>query len=180
MPCSGKTQQPLSMFPCLDQTGTSNASVVTFTAAAVGNFDGTIAFDGAAPAMIPGDPRWSYETVVLDKTALSAEIETATALLGEDPATEGTPGAALKAAITEAQTALAKAATQAAIDAAVQALKDAEAAYQTPTGINGASLNDNVEMINDNDTPAYNLAGQKVGKGYKGIVIKKGKKVVMK
>jgi hypothetical protein len=84
------------MFPCLDQTGTSNASVVTFT------------------------------------------------------------------------------------DAAVQALKDAEAAYQTPTGISGASLNDNVEMINDNDTPAYNLAGQKVGKGYKGIVIKNGKKVVMK
>ncbi len=51
---------------------------------------------------------------------------------------------------------------------------------EIPTGINGASLNDNVEMINDNDTPAYNLAGQKVGKGYKGIVVKNGKKVVMK
>ncbi len=50
----------------------------------------------------------------------------------------------------------------------------------TPTGINGASLNDNVEMINDNDAPAYNLAGQKVGKNYKGIVIKNGKKVVVK
>lgn len=30
----------------------------------------------------------------------------------------------------------------------------------------------------DNDAPAYNLAGQKVGKGYKGIVIINGKKVV--
>ena len=48
------------------------------------------------------------------------------------------------------------------------------------TGISGASLNDNGQMINDNDAPAYNLAGQKVGKGYKGIVIKNGKKVVIK
>jgi hypothetical protein len=48
------------------------------------------------------------------------------------------------------------------------------------TGISGVSLNDNGQMINDNDAPAYNLAGQKVGKGYKGIVIKNGKKVVIK
>ena len=47
------------------------------------------------------------------------------------------------------------------------------------TGISGASLNDNGQMTND-DAPAYNLAGQKVGKGYKGIVIKNGKKVVIK
>ena len=48
----------------------------------------------------------------------------------------------------------------------------------TTTGISSASLNDNGQMINDNDAPAYNLAGQKVGKGYKGIVIINGKKVV--
>lgn len=46
----------------------------------------------------------------------------------------------------------------------------------TTTGISSASLTDNGQMIND--APAYNLAGQKVGKGYKGIVIKNGKKVV--
>ena len=39
---------------------------------------------------------------------------------------------------------------------------------------------DNSQLTIDNDAPAYNLAGQKVGKGYKGIVIKNGKKVVMK
>jgi hypothetical protein len=45
----------------------------------------------------------------------------------------------------------------------------------TTTGINSI---ENGQI--DNDAPAYNLAGQKVGKGYKGIVIKNGKKVVMK
>ena len=43
----------------------------------------------------------------------------------------------------------------------------------TTTGINSI---ENGQI--DNDAPAYNLAGQKVGKGYKGIVIKNGKKVV--
>ena len=46
----------------------------------------------------------------------------------------------------------------------------------TTTGISSASLNENGQI--DNDAPAYNLAGQKVGKGYKGIVIVNGKKVV--
>ena len=43
----------------------------------------------------------------------------------------------------------------------------------TTTGINSI---ENGQI--DNDAPAYNLAGQKVGKGYKGIVIINGKKVV--
>jgi hypothetical protein len=30
----------------------------------------------------------------------------------------------------------------------------------------------------DDDAPAYNLAGQKVGKNYKGIIVKNGKKVL--
>ena len=55
-----------------------------------------------------------------------------------------------------------------------------EAAVVTDvTGIRGVSLNDKVEMTNDN-APMYNLAGQRVGKDYKGIVIRNGKKVVMK
>jgi hypothetical protein len=49
----------------------------------------------------------------------------------------------------------------------------------TPTGINGASLNDNVEMINDK-APVYNLAGQRVTNAYKGIIIKNGRKLVIK
>lgn len=43
------------------------------------------------------------------------------------------------------------------------------------TGINSI---DNGQWTIDNDAPAYNLAGQKVGKGYKGIVVKNGKKYV--
>ena len=43
------------------------------------------------------------------------------------------------------------------------------------TGINSI---DNGQLTMDNDAPAYNLAGQKVGKGYKGIVVKNGKKYV--
>ena len=46
-----------------------------------------------------------------------------------------------------------------------------------PTGIEAI---ENGPLTIGNDAPAYNLAGQKVGKGYKGIVIKNGKKVVMK
>ena len=45
----------------------------------------------------------------------------------------------------------------------------------TTTGIEAI---DNGQLTIDNDAPAYNLAGQKVGKGYKGIVIINGKKVV--
>ena len=47
----------------------------------------------------------------------------------------------------------------------------------TTTGIEAI---ENGQLTIDNDAPAYNLAGQKVGKGYKGIVIKNGKKVVVK
>ncbi|MBQ6681292.1 MAG: hypothetical protein IJM78_03595 [Prevotella sp.] len=43
------------------------------------------------------------------------------------------------------------------------------------TGINSI---DNGQSTIDNDAPAYNLAGQKVGKGYKGVMIQNGKKVV--
>ena len=41
------------------------------------------------------------------------------------------------------------------------------------TGINGINADDSNE-------PAYNLAGQKVGKNYKGILVKNGKKTLVK
>lgn len=42
----------------------------------------------------------------------------------------------------------------------------------TPTGIN------NITTSAADNTPIFNLAGQKVGKGYKGVVIKAGKKMI--
>ena len=47
------------------------------------------------------------------------------------------------------------------------------------TGISSPSLNDNVQTANDN-APAYNLSGQRVGQSYKGIAIKNGHKVIVK
>lgn len=46
---------------------------------------------------------------------------------------------------------------------------------ETSTGINGIEGDEA-----DAKADAYNIAGQKVGKGYKGIVIKNGKKIVVK
>ena len=46
---------------------------------------------------------------------------------------------------------------------------------ETPTGINGISTDEA-----DENEETYNIAGQKVGKGYKGIVIKNGKKQIVK
>lgn len=43
------------------------------------------------------------------------------------------------------------------------------------TGINNITTDATLE-----NAPAFNLAGQKVGKAYKGVVIKAGKKFVQK
>lgn len=43
-----------------------------------------------------------------------------------------------------------------------------------PTGVK------DIVRDNNSDAPAYNLMGVKVGEDYKGIVIKNGKKVIMK
>ena len=115
----------------------------------------------------------AYEIAVA-KAALEAEITTATELLGEDPAEEGTPGAALYAAIEEAMTALSTAKTKEELEAALAALKAAEEAYKTATGISEITAEDDV------NAPVYNLAGQRVAKGTKGIVIKNGKKYMIK
>ena len=115
----------------------------------------------------------AYEIAVA-KAALEDEIATATELLGEDPAEEGTPGAALYAAIEEATTALSTAKTKEELEAALAALKAAEEAYKTATGISEITAEDDV------NAPVYNLAGQRVVKGTKGIVIKNGKKYMIK
>lgn len=44
------------------------------------------------------------------------------------------------------------------------------------TAIDGVS----VDSLADDDAPAYNIAGQRVGKSYKGVVVKNGKKIIRK
>lgn len=48
-------------------------------------------------------------------------------------------------------------------------------AISTTTGINNITTDATLE-----NAPAYNLAGQQVGKEYKGVVIKAGKKFIQK
>ena len=72
-------------------------------------------------------------TSTLDKSALEAEIATATELLGDASTEDGTPGKALKDAIDAAKQTLESATTQDEINAAVQTLKDAEEAYKAAT-----------------------------------------------
>ena len=52
--------------------------------------------------------------------------------------------------------------------------------FQVATGINAISVDGVAGDIFSDGKPVYNLSGQRVFKGYKGIVIKNGKKVVIK
>ena len=54
---------------------------------------------------------------------------------------------------------------------------DAEIEQPITTGLNGFSSEG---LLIDDDTPLYNLSGQRVSKSYKGIVIINGKKVLRK
>ena len=164
---AAKVQEKVSAF-----TMTSVAGVVVFKDAANGDF--TLGDCAQYTAKI-GDPRWA-----LDKTALQTEITNATTLLGDASTEAGTPGADLKAAIDKAQSDFASATTQDAIDAAVTALQAAEEAYKTATGINAISVDGVSGDIFSDGKPVYNLSGQRVFKGYKGIVIKNGRKIVVK
>ena len=48
-------------------------------------------------------------------------------------------------------------------------------------GIEGVTVsNSNSNSSNSENAPMYNLSGQRVGKNYKGIVIKNGKKMIVK
>jgi len=117
----------------------------------------------------------------LDATALDATIATAEGLLeGKDATVADSPEKTLSDAIAAAKAAKAAAKTQAEIDAANTALQNAIEAYKTATGINAISVDGVSGDIFSDGKPVYNLSGQRVFKGYKGIVIKNGKKVVIK
>ena len=75
-------------------------------------------------------------------------------------ATEGATGDATISGITFAKS-----------GASVDGNADFNVAISASTGINALNADDSNE-------PAFNLAGQKVGKNYKGIIVKNGKKVM--
>ncbi|WP_288318871.1 DUF5123 domain-containing protein [Xylanibacter caecicola] len=157
-----------------DNSGTILFTDPTFTDAANGDFH--IGASTQQAKYQTGDPRWLTEYVapVLDKTALEAEITTATELLGNADTSEGTPGATLLDAINAAKKVLAEAEFQEEIDAALAALKAAEEAYRTALGIDGITT----DADTDNGT-WYNLNGVRIEKPtQKGIYIHNGKKVI--
>ncbi len=56
----------------------------------------------------------------------------------------------------------------------------AKVTFRVPTGINGIYVDGEAADIFSDGKPVYNLSGQRVFKGYKGVVIKNGKKIVVK
>ena len=159
----------------------SIAGIVTFTDAAAGTFDGTFATTSDITSVTAGDPRWTITVEKLDVTTLDATIAKAEGLLeGKDATVADSPEKTLSDAIAAAKEAKAAAKTQAEIDAANTALQTAIEAYKTATGINGITVDGVSGDIFSDGKPVYNLSGQRVFKGYKGIVIKNGRKIVVK
>ena len=155
--------------------------MITFTDAAKGNFGGTFATTSDITSVTAGDPRWTITVEKLDVTTLDATIATAEGLLeGKDATVADSPEKTLSDAIAAAKAAKAAAKSQAEVDAANTVLETAIEAYKTATGINAISVDGVSGDIFSDGKPVYNLSGQRVFKGYKGIVIKNGKKVVIK
>ena len=164
-----------------DQTGTSVAGVVTFTDAAAGTFDGTFATTSDITSVTAGDPRWTITVEKLDVTTLDATIAKAEGMLeGKDATVADSPEKTLSDAIAAAKAAKAAAKSQAEVNAANTTLEAAIEAYKTATGINGITVDGAAGDIFSDGKPVYNLSGQRVFKGYKGIVIKNGRKIVVK
>ena len=118
--------------------------------------------------------REAYAMAVV-KNALDKEIAAATELLGTNP-TDVDPGKALNDAIEAAKTVSAKAdATAEEVLAATEALKAAEEAFHTATGIVGVKADDFTK-----DGAVYDLNGVRVMNPTKGLYIKNGKKYIVK
>lgn len=118
--------------------------------------------------------REAYAMAVV-KNALDKEIAAATELLGTNP-TDVDPGKALNDAIEAAKTVSAKAdATAEEVVAATEALKAAEEAYNTATGIVSVKADDFTK-----DGVVYDLNGVRVMNPTKGLYIKNGKKYIVK
>ena len=117
------------------------------------------------------DPDAEDPEVTAARTALTAEIATATSMLSSETATDEQKEA-LQAAIDAAQAVADNAdATKEELEAALGALKTAEEAYLTPTGISA------IEAAAKNGE-LYNLSGQRVNRVQKGVFIVGGKKIM--
>ncbi|MBQ6680922.1 MAG: DUF4957 domain-containing protein [Prevotella sp.] len=167
----------------------SIAGIVTFTDAANGDFTPTLLLapsSTSAPESI-GDPRWIPLTLVGSYSiTVDENIENGTVTADAPYAAVGTE---IKVTVTPAADyELETLYYEIEGDNGIYEITDGKfdmpngnvtikAAFKsTATGINSI----NADAAADNDAPAYNLAGQKVGKGYKGVVIKNGRKVVIK
>ena len=64
------------------------------------------------------------------------------------------------------------------VDGAITLARDFFVLEGETTGIANLNVNDNANF--NADAPMYNLAGQRVGKNYKGVVIVNGKKMILK
>ena len=164
----------------------SVSAVVTFTDAANGDFNGSVVIAGEAPLTVVGDPRWTLTRATGYNVTISDEIANGTVTADKAFAAEGdeitltiTPaeGYELDAiSVTGVTSDIAVIVTDGKFTMPADAVSvNATFKEATPTGISSI---ENGQLTIDNDAPAYNLAGQKVGKGFKGIVIKNGKKLV--
>lgn len=162
-----------------DKSGTMLVTNPTFVDAANGDF--TIGASTQQAKEKTGDPRWLVEYVAEDiteaKAALKAEIEAATALLGDADTDTDEAAKALKDAIDKAQGVYDTAEFNEILKAATEELKAAEEAYKKATsGISNIGADANAD-----NGAWYNLQGVRMEKPtQKGIYIHNGKKIVVK
>ena len=168
----------------------SIAGIVTFTDAANGDFTPTLLLapgSMSAPESI-GDPRWIPLTLVGSYSiTVDENIENGTVKADAPYAAVGTEikVTATPAADYELETLF----YEIEGDNGIYEITDGK--FDMPNGnvtikatfkstATGISSIENGQLTIDNDAPAYNLAGQKVSNSYKGVVIKNGRKVVIK
>jgi hypothetical protein len=130
-----------------------------------------------------GDPRWIAYTVTIAEGIENGTVvpDKTTAAEGDEITLTITPaeGYELDAiSVTGVASEIAVIVTDGKFTMPADAVSvNATFKEATPTGISSI---ENGQLTIDNDAPAYNLAGQKVSNSYKGVVIKNGRKVVIK
>ena len=159
-----------------DVSGTDIKSDPDFTNAGIGDFT---LYSGSKQAYLKtGAPRWFVEFVPEDlteaKAELLAEIQKATALLGDADTETNAAAKALKEAIDKAQNVYDTTLFNDDLDDALEELIAAEEAYKT-TAVSSVNAEKNADRA-----AWYTLQGVRVEKPSKGIFIHNGKKVVLK
>ena len=163
----------------------SVAGIITFADADAGDFNGSILLAPGTTGTVGGDPRWSITAT----EGLAIEIaETENGTVTTSPAayaaeyTEITITATPASGYEVEQIVVTNGygdpvpVTDGKFTMPASGAKVTVTFKSTATAINGI----NADADADDNAPIYNLAGQRVGKNYKGVVIKNGRKVVMK